>query len=103
MKKLIIVSLFGISLFSCASKKETGISELDVERAKVRFPEMTSEKLLNGQKLYSLHCTKCHNYAPGRFSEKKWEHNMPEMSKLAKIDSKTESTILQYLITFSKK
>jgi cytochrome c5 len=103
MKKIILAMIIGASLSSCASKKETCIIDADVERAKVRFPEMTSDMLLNGQKLYTTHCTKCHNYAPGRFSEKKWEHNMPEMSKLAKIDSKTESTILQYLITFSKK
>lgn len=103
MKKIILASIVGVTLFSCASKKEIGITELDVERAKVKFPEMTSEMLLSGQKLYAEHCTKCHNFSAGKYSEKKWEHNMPEMAKLAKIDSKTEQAILRYLITFSKK
>ena len=103
MKK--IVYLVGILLFTvaCGDTKEVVISQVDAERASTIFPGTTTEILLQGQKLYNVHCMKCHQFSPTKFKVHTWEKYMPEMGKLANIDSKTQETILKYVATFSKK
>lgn len=104
MKKLSIIASTLI-LVACGSTKIISISQADVDRAATKYPGITSEQLVEGQKLYAANCAKCHTlFAPGKFGEKRWKHEIEEMSgkDYANIDSKTQESITKYILTFAK-
>jgi cytochrome c5 len=103
MKKLMFLASAALFVVACGQVKEVVITQADADRVSATYPGTTTETLLEGQKLYNTHCMKCHQFVPSKFSEKTWRKYMPEMGKLAKIDAKTEESILRYVATFSKK
>jgi len=103
MKKLgIKIGLF-LALASCSKPAAIVITHADVERIKEINPNVTTETILDGQKLYNQHCLKCHQFHPTKFTSKTWIKYMPEMAGLAKIDQATSDKILLYVSSFSKK
>ena len=104
MRKLTIIAST-LLLFACGGAKIISISQADVERAATKYPGITSEQLAEGQKLYAANCAKCHTlHAPGKFGEKRWNHEIDEMSgkEYANIDAKTKESITKYILTFAK-
>ncbi len=104
MKKITIIASTLI-LVACGSAKMISISQADVDRAATKYPGITSEHLVEGQKLYAANCAKCHTlFAPGKFSEKRWNHEIIQMSgkDYANIDAKTQESITKYILTFAK-
>jgi len=104
MKKITIIAST-IFLVACGGAKIISISQADVARAATKYPGITSEQLVEGQKLYAANCAKCHTlYAPGKFGEKRWNHEIDEMSgkEYANIDAKTKESITKYILTFAK-
>ena len=104
MKKItVIVSV--LILAACGSAKIISISQADVERSATKYPGITSEQLVEGQKLYAANCAKCHTlFAPSKFGEKRWNHEIEVMSgkQFADIDAKTKESITKYILTFAK-
>ncbi len=103
MKKLAIKIGIFLALTSCSKPAEIVITHADVERIKEMNPNVTTETILDGQKLYNQHCLKCHQFHPTKFTAKTWIKYMPEMTGLAKIDQTTSDKILLYVTTYSKK
>lgn len=103
MKKLAIKIGIFLALASCSKPAEIVITHADVERIKEMNPNVTTETILDGQKLYNQHCLKCHQFHPTKFGAKTWIKYMPEMTGLAKIDQTTSDKILLYVTTYSKK
>ena len=103
MKKLAIKIGIFLALASCSKPAEIVITHADVERIKEMNPNVTTETILDGQKLYNQHCLKCHQFHPTKFGAKTWNKYMPEMTGLAKIDQTTSDKILLYVTTYSKK
>ena len=104
MKKITIIAC-SLILVACGSAKMISISQADVDRAATKYPGITSEQLVEGQKLYAANCAKCHTlYAPSKFGEKRWNHEIDEMSgkEYANIDAKTKESITKYILTFAK-
>ena len=103
MKRLGISIGLLLALVSCSKPTTINITHADVERIKAVNPNITSDALFDGQKLYDQHCLKCHQFHPTKFTSKTWSKYMPEMTGLAKIDQATSDKILLYVSTFSKK
>ncbi len=104
MKKITIIASTLI-LVACGGAKIIAISQADVDRAASKYPGITSEQLVEGQKLYAANCAKCHSlFSPGRFNEKRWNHEIDVMSAkdYANIDAKTKESISKYILTFAK-
>ncbi len=104
MKKVTII-VSSLLVFACGGAKIITISQADVTRAAIKYPGITSEQLAEGQKLYAANCAKCHTlHAPGKFGEKRWNHEIDEMSgkEYANIDAKTKESITKYILTFAK-
>ena len=104
MRKVTIIAST-LLLFACGGAKIISISQADVVRAATKYPGITSEQLAEGQKLYAANCAKCHSlHAPGKFGEKRWNHEIDEMSgkEYANIDAKTKESITKYILTFAK-
>lgn len=56
------------------------------------------DTLMAGRNLYIDRCSGCHNlYLPGRFTATKWQKNVNEMQKKAKINDDQKTVILKYL------
>lgn len=103
MKRLGISIGLLLALVSCSKPTTINVTHADVERIKAVNPNITSDALFDGQKLYDQHCLKCHQFHPTKFTSKTWAKYMPEMTGLAKIDQATSDKILLYVSTFSKK
>jgi cytochrome c5 len=97
-----IVAASLIILGSCAAKKAVVLSQTDAERAATKFPGATLASLNEGKQHYENNCGTCHGLkSPTSESEAEWRNIVPDMAQKAKVDSKTEDLILQYVITMS--
>jgi len=103
MKRLVISIGLLFVFAACSKPAAIVITHADVERIKATNPNVTTDALFDGQKLYDQHCLKCHQFHPTKFTSKTWSKYMPEMTGLAKIDQATSDKILLYVSTFSKK
>lgn len=94
-----ITFIFGVILLASCSQKTTEPVVTTVEKKTA-----TSEELAKGKTLYEANCVKCHRlFAPSEFTEKKWNHEVPEMAEKAKVDHETEKLILTYVLNGAKK
>lgn len=98
MKKVVFTFGLFLAMVSCSKPAAIVVTQADATRVNV-----TTEALLEGQKLYDQHCMKCHQFHPTKFTTKTWAKYMPEMAGAAKIDQATSDKILLYVSTFSKK
>ncbi len=91
MKKVNALFIFGMCIAaSCAPKIKNDISE---EPIITMSPEVNA-----GQSIYNNQCTKCHKAKPVKnFSEEEWGTILPEMSKLAELNSEDFSNVKAYV------
>jgi mono/diheme cytochrome c family protein len=62
-------------------------------------PNATLTQLTEGRRLYVASCGGCHTlYAPGKFTQQTWMHNLDEMQERSKIDDAQKNLIFQYLV-----
>jgi len=108
MKKLVLPVLFLAFLSNCKSSKETTTtapvvyapSEVQVKMAEVRWPGTTTSELVEGNKIYTNQCTQCHkNFPVEKFSEKKWLHEIDDMSPKAKLSPEEKTKLTKYLLS----
>lgn len=98
MKSLLFI--FSIVILASCSQSTVEPVVTSVETK----PAATSEELAKGKTLYETNCVKCHRlFAPSEFTEKKWQHEVPEMSEKAKVNKETENLILAYVLSGAKK
>ena len=97
-KILILLSVAGISvlMYYCSPALYIPVIQ-DSENAKISL-----DTLLMGRKLYIDNCASCHTlYLPERFTARKWEMELNEMQKKAKINDHQKVIILKYLTSKS--
>lgn len=92
MKKLIVLSFIAF-VVSCTPKI---IESTQTDATKTTTVE---DEIAAGKKLYQNTCASCHNlHEPGERDAAGWKAIVPPMSKKAKIDSTTQTKILNYLL-----
>src|SRR5690242_7294465 len=113
MKKTnLAIGLIAIAVFTfCKSTKNTSSSstpaaafipeEKQVQVAQNRWPGTNAEDLKRGQSIYSTKCTECHkNFEITRFSEKKWLHEIDDMSPKAKLTPDEKLALTKHILSY---
>lgn len=64
---------------------------------------VTLENLKAGRTLYVNNCASCHQlYAPNKYDDSTWKHNLDEMQVRAKITDDQKKLVYDYLINAPK-
>lgn len=89
--KLIVLTLTGLFIASCSSKKTAAVPEKPKEV--VLTPE-----LIEGKNLYGASCVKCHKlYEPKAYSKEEWTPILVRMQKKARLDDVKMASITNYI------
>lgn len=104
MKRIIILlsGLIAIT-YACKSKAVLAVSPTDKELAVAQktWPGTTLDELKEGQSIYKNQCTECHkNFEITKFSEKKWKHEIDDMSPKAKLTDTQKEKLTKYLLSY---
>jgi cytochrome c5 len=130
MKKFLIILLAGMMACSSSSKIKktaattsttvqakdttatttttttTTVTTTDPEFAKamVKVPGITSERLIEGNKIYMQDCTRCHAMKePSNYTPEQWEPILLRMFVKAKLSDEHEKTLIRdYVMAKSK-
>ena len=107
MKKIIIASFVVLYLAHCTSSKklssETSMVPTDKELAVAQKtnPSITLVDLKAGRAIYFNQCTECHKVLDiPKFSEKKWKHEIDDMSPKAKLTDAQKTTLSNYILSY---
>ncbi|GIV27584.1 MAG: hypothetical protein KatS3mg027_1398 [Bacteroidia bacterium] len=111
MKKSLIVHSLVIFTLSCTTLKLAEPTEIDVEKGKDIFPNLTLEELKEGKKLYQNNCNLCHKlYNPKALNEAEWRKIIPPMVKKVNkklgqqiLSSQDEEKILKYVLVIQQR
>ncbi|HPQ08123.1 MAG TPA: hypothetical protein PK995_02750 [Bacteroidia bacterium] len=111
MKKVIAIVLSGTIIVACVAKKLAEPTEIDVEKGKTKFENLTLDELKEGKNLYTQHCNTCHKlFSPTSQTEEEWNKIIPIMVKKANkkagqtiISPTDEEKIKKYLVVLSLK
>jgi cytochrome c5 len=75
--------------------------EIQMEIAEARWPGTVAEELKAGQITFTTKCTSCHQaYKIEGFSEKKWLHEIDDMSPRAKLSAEEKLKLTKYVLTY---
>jgi mono/diheme cytochrome c family protein len=75
--------------------------EIQMEIAAARWPGTVAEELKAGQITFTTKCTSCHQpYKIEGFSEKKWLHEIDDMSPRAKLSAEEKLKLTKYVLTY---
>ena len=121
MKKLCIILLTGMMACSSSSKikKTTTVApttpvevatipvtpvDPELEKAMIKVPGITAERLAEGQKVYMQDCTRCHAMKdPANYTPIQWEPILVRMFANAKLTDDHEKTLIRdYVMAKSK-
>lgn len=112
MKKIKFLSFAAliISLAYCTSTKKTETktpevafapNEKQMEIVEKRWPSSTAEEVKEGQNIFVTKCTECHKaYEITKFSEKKWLHEIDDMSPKAKLTAEEKLKLTKYILSY---
>jgi cytochrome c5 len=110
MKKTIVIALlFAAAACSKKAKVDTPkaaaeLSQADVERGAIKFPDLTLAQLEEGKKINDASCGNCHKlHQPWDESEAEWREIVPKMAKKANLDSRSEDLVFRYLVGLARK
>jgi cytochrome c5 len=103
MKYLFILVCAAV-LIQCKSKKAIANAELsgkELAVAQKTWPSTTLEELKEGEAVYKNQCTQCHkNFTITKFSEKKWKHEIDDMSPKAKLTDVQKEKLSKYILSY---
>ena len=111
MKKIIIPSIALLGLVYCStSKKATSDSaalppmthtKKELAIAQKTNPTITLVDLNAGRAIYFNQCTQCHKvYDIPKFSERKWKHEIDDMSPKAHLTDAQKTTLSNYILSY---
>ncbi len=92
--KLVVVAVFSVVLFSCASKTiAPKVVEKEVAKTVALRPE-----LAEGKSMYENSCARCHKlFEATAFSKEEWKPILISMQKRAKLDDVKMASITYYI------
>ncbi|MBA3664873.1 MAG: hypothetical protein H0W61_11795 [Bacteroidetes bacterium] len=107
MKNLIYLS-FGVVLAgaaACTSYAKTistyEITPKQTEIANKRWSESNEAKLKHGKSIFTVQCTECHKaFVIEKFSEKKWNHEIDDMSPKAKLTAEEKQDLTYFVLSY---
>ena len=117
MKKIILLSVIAITIAHCTSSKKTAKNTAptpppvvtveantvskELQIAQKTWPGTTANELADGKEIYYDQCTKCHDaYEIVRFNEKKWLHEIDDMSPKARLTVDQKLKLTKYILSF---
>ncbi|MES2681665.1 MAG: hypothetical protein V4635_17350 [Bacteroidota bacterium] len=69
--------------------------------AQTRWPNTLPEELKDGHTIYTSKCNRCHrNFDVSEFNEKKWIHEIDDMSPKAKLTPEEKLKLTKYLLAY---
>lgn len=75
--------------------------ELQMEIATTRWPGTVADELKQGQVIYTTKCNQCHAvFAIETFGEKKWLHEIDDMSPKAKLSPEEKLKLTKYILSY---
>lgn len=115
--KIATISILALSLAYCKSKQKTvetppatpvtaagpskSPGEIQKEIVEARWPGTLEEELKEGQTIYTTKCTRCHKaYDITEFGEKKWLHEIDDMSPKAKLTAEEKLKLTKYVLSY---
>lgn len=122
MKKsqLAAITLLALGLVYCKSKQKAveapvapptpptaaapatkSAGDIQMEIATTRWPGTVADELKEGQTIYTTKCTGCHKaYDITEFGEKKWLHEIDDMSPKAKLTAEEKLKLTKYVLSY---
>jgi mono/diheme cytochrome c family protein len=103
--KMVFVVVSMMALVACAAYKPLTPTQSDADRAAKSNPSITLANLNEGKTIFETKCHKCHSLKKpfNDKSEDELRAALPIMGKRAKLDSRQEDLVLQYLLTMTTK
>lgn len=113
--KTTTIALLALSLAYCKSKQKAveaapvatttpdgkTAGELQMEIATTRWPGTITDELKEGQTIYTTKCNRCHKvFDISEFSEKKWLHEIDDMSPKAKLSAEEKLKLTKYILSY---
>lgn len=107
--KYLAAGLLLISLAYCKSTKTSSSTpavaflpeEKQMTIARQRWAETSEEEVKQGQNIFVTKCTECHKaYEITRFSEKKWLHEIDDMSPKAKLTADEKLKLTKHILSY---
>ncbi len=111
MKKILLIlfiGCFALLLINCKSSKKTAVSvdkqiptEKELNGYKKINNTITLADLQAGHKIYYSKCNTCHqNFTITDFNEKKWRHEIEDMSPKAELTEDEKSKLTLYILSY---
>lgn len=76
-------------------------SDKQLQVAQTRWPNTTSDELSEGYAIYVGNCNKCHMlYDIMEFGEKKWIHEIADMSPKAKLNKEETAKLTKHILSY---
>lgn len=109
MKKIILATaVLSIIVFTACkttsyatTMKSYEITQQQVDIAKKRWSESDVEKLKKGKSIFTGECTDCHKaFVIEKFSEKKWNHEIDDMSPKAKLTEEQKQNLTYFVLSY---
>ena len=104
MKRLIIILLVSVIAACSATGKLAQPSMADLDKMKLKVPDITYDRAVAGYNIYKANCNSCHGlHRPTEYKKQRWEKILPEMLGKAKIvDPEETKKLADYLFANSK-
>lgn len=106
-KTLIILSSAIIAFAACKSSSYAKkienyiVSDEQLTFAKKRWDDATKENLNMGKSIFTNQCTQCHKpFVIESFSEKKWNHEIDDMSPKAKLSAEEKKNLTYFILSY---
>jgi cytochrome c5 len=114
MKNLTVITaaLLALTFAHCKTKQKVSESspasvavvipgDQELAIAQTRWPNTLPEELKAGHTIYTSKCNRCHrNFDVSEFSEKKWVHEIDDMSPKAKLTPEEKLKLTKYLLAY---
>ncbi len=105
--KYILILASALILMQCKTSKSNtpeaayAPSEKELSLAQKNWPNTTAEELKEGNSIYKNQCRECHkNFTITKFSEKKWKHEIDDMSPKAKLTEDQKLKLTKFILSF---
>ncbi len=108
IKIVTILSVLGLFIFSCTSKKSTTGSSPDtlipgdaqLQKIQTIYPDVTAQTLKEGYDIYVGPCTNCHGKKNMyKRTAGEWENDVNRMAPKAKITDAQKDALWKYIVS----